>query len=790
MEISNVIEQMTLEEKARLVNGAGFFGMAEFKRFDIARTQLLDGGTGINFEQLFGDMAEVGGYQADSTNGMVGSTALTHVIEYYFTPDKLTETERELYAWIKERLENKLNGVSYAPGCFPPGILLGATWNKEVVKRIGEALGKEACLYGVQILLGTPNVNIHRDPLNGRLFEGYSEDPYLVSQLAPQLVEGVQKYGVAANVKHFAANNQETNRVGLDEVISARALEEIYFPGFKACVQQGQVKTVMSAYNRINGVPCTENKWLLTEKLREEWGFEGVVVSDWGAVYHQDKALAAGNDLAMPGPLPWEPIAEAVRSGILQESELNLAVTRLLKLINWINQHFNKLPQIEPQELKQETDRAAYTAAAEGIVLVENAGILPLNETEKVGLIGSGSEKLMDCGSGSAGITTNRTSEIKEGIRVTDAKQAETLICVCKLGGMEGNDRLHMHLDIEDLKILASYGAVDMEKAPHNIREQLEHVKTTVNEQKSIILVLNVCGPVDLSYLHRDVVKAVLVAFLPGMAGGRAIADILTGRINPSGKLPLTFPVKYEDTPTGLNFPGDGYKVHYGEGIYVGYRYYDKKRIKPLYPFGYGLSYTRFSCSALTDVEVKKDSICFGVIVENTGNMAGAEVVQIYVSDPYATLHKPIKELVAFEKVHLAPGEKKEIKFVVSFERLKSYDADLEQWTLEEGFYDLIAATSSDERDVFATKRIYVDVESPYCYGLTSTVKTMYEEQRLKKALRELWDAKEWDWGIVENNYQYTSNKTIKDILPMQNEIENDKEIAEFIASVLKVKKR
>ena len=462
MEISNVIEQMTLEEKARLVNGAGFFGMAEFKRFDIARTQLLDGGTGINFEQLFGDMAEVGGYQADSTNGMVGSTALTHVIEYYFTPDKLTETERELYAWIKERLENKLNGVSYAPGCFPPGILLGATWNKEVVKRIGEALGKEACLYGVQILLGTPNVNIHRDPLNGRLFEGYSEDPYLVSQLAPQLVEGVQKYGVAANVKHFAANNQETNRVGLDEVISARALEEIYFPGFKACVQQGQVKTVMSAYNRINGVPCTENKWLLTEKLREEWGFEGVVVSDWGAVYHPDKALAAGNDLAMPGPLPWEPIAEAVRSGILQESELNLAVTRLLKLINWINQHFNKLPQIEPQELKQETDRAAYTAAAEGIVLVENAGILPLNGTEKVGLIGSGSEKLMDCGSGSAGITTNRTSEIKEGIRVTDAKQAETLICVCKLGGMEGNDRLHMHLDIEDLKILASYGAVDM----------------------------------------------------------------------------------------------------------------------------------------------------------------------------------------------------------------------------------------------------------------------------------------------------------------------------------------
>ncbi len=791
MDIGNVIKQMTLEEKARLVNGAGFFRTAEIKRFSIEQLQLLDGGTGINFEQLFGDMAEAGGYQADSTNGMVGSTSLTNVIEYYFEPEKLSEEELKLHAWIKERLERKLNGDNYAPGCFPPGILLGATWNKEVVRKVGEVLGKEAGLYGVQILLGTPNVNIHRDPLNGRLFEGYSEDPYLVSQLAPQLVKGVQKYGVAANVKHFAANNQETNRVGIDEHISARALEEIYFPGFRACVQEGHVKTVMSAYNRINGVPCTENKWLLTEKLREEWGFEGVVVSDWGAVYHPDKALAAGNDLAMPGPLPWEPIVEAVCRGTLKESEVNLAATRLLRLIDWINEHFNKLPQVEPQKLKQETDQVAYMAAAEGIVLVENAGILPLNETEKVGLIGSGAEKLMDCGSGSAGITTNRTSKIKDGLCVVDAKEAETLVCVCKLGGMEGNDRLHMHLDIEDLKILASYGAIDLEKVPQYIYTQLAPVKRESSDiTQSLILVLNVCGPVDLSYLQRDVVKAVLVAFLPGMAGGKAIADILTGRRNPSGKLPLTFPVRYEDTPTCLNFPGDGYKVHYGEGIYVGYRYYDKKKINPLYPFGFGMSYTTFLCRGFKDIDVKTDSVCFGVSVKNIGEMAGAEVIQIYASDPYATLHKPIKELVAFEKVYLEPGEEKEIKFVVSFDRLKSYDADLMKWTLEEGFYDLIAATSSAEKDIFATERVYLDVDSPYRYGLTSTVKTIYEKQQLKTALRSLWEEKEWDWGIVESNYQYTSNKIIKEILPMQNDIENDKEISKFIETVSKIKKR
>lgn len=790
MDIDNVISQMTLEEKAKLVNGAGFFRTAGIERFHIGQIQVLDGGTGINFEQLFGDMAEAGGYQTDSTNGMVGSTSLTNVIEYYFEPEKLTEEELKLHAWIKERLERKLKGESYAPGCFPPGILLGATWNKEIVKSVGEVLGKEAVLYGVQILLGTPNVNIHRDPLNGRLFEGYSEDPYLVSELAPQLVKGVQKHGVAANVKHFAANNQETNRVGLDEAISARALEEIYFPGFRACVQEGRVKTVMSAYNSINGVPCTENKWLLTEKLREEWGFDGVVVSDWGAVYHPGKALAAGNDLAMPGPLPWEPVEEAICNGELQESELNLAAVRILKLIEWIDGHFSTAPDIEAQKLREETDRVAYQAAAEGIVLLENAGILPLDASEKVGVIGSGSEKLMDCGSGSAGITTNRTSSIKEGLCVTDEKQAETLVCVCKLGGMEGNDRVHMHLDMEDLKVLASYGAIDIEKTPQFIREQLAEVGSASDRRKTMILVLNVCGPVDLSYLKRDVVKAIIVAFLPGMAGGRAIADILTGRINPSGKLPLTFPVKYEDTPTSLNFPGDGYKVYYGEGIYVGYRYYDKKKIKPLYPFGYGLSYTRFACSSFREVEVKTDSVCFGITIENIGKRAGAEVIQIYVSDPYSTLHKPVKELTAFEKVYLEAGEKKEIKFDLSVERLRAYDADLKQWTLEEGYYDLIAATSSDEKDIFATERIYVDVKSPYQYGMESTVKTIYEEKQLKTALRRLWDVKSWDWGIVENNYQYTSNKTIREILPVQSDIENDKEITKFIHSVSKVKKQ
>lgn len=786
MDVKTILEQMSLEEKARLVNGATFFGMAAIDRLGVPRMQLLDGGTGINFEQLFGDMADVGNLAVDSTNGMVGSTVLTHVIEYYFEPEKLTEKELELRAWIKERLESNLDGADYAPGCFPPGILLGATWNKEVVEKVGEALGKEAVLYGVHVLLGTPNVNIHRDPLNGRLFEGYSEDPCLVASLAPELVKGVQKYGVAANVKHFAANNQETNRVGINETISARALEEIYFPGFKACVQEGRVKTVMSAYNRINGVPCTESSWLLTEKLRKEWGFDGVVLSDWGAVYHPVEALRAGNDLAMPGPLPWEPIAEAVKSGKLKEDELNLAVHRILKMIQWVTENFAKTEDISPEQLKEETDTAAYHAAAEGIVLTENAGILPFDKNTKVCVIGSGADKLMDCGSGSAGITTNRTTDLKADLHLAPESDADIKVFVCKLGGMEGNDRPHMHLDIEDIKLLYANGAIDANKAPQCIREQLVGVNPT-DSQKQLILILNVCGPVDLSYLNRDVVKAVLVVFLPGMEGGRAISDILTGKVNPSGKLPLTFPCRYEDTPTYLNFPGDGYEVCYGEGIYVGYRYYDKKKIKPLYPFGYGLSYTTFACSKIKDLKQEQSKITFCVEVENTGNAAGAEVVQIYIGDPYATLHKPVKELVAFEKVFLQPGEKKEIVFEVSFEKLRSYDADLGQWILEEGYYDLFAATSSDENDIFATERIYMDVESPYSYGLSSMVKTMYENPLLKEAVRALWETKQWDWGIVESNYQYTSNKTMKEIMP---QTENDNNIEIFLNKVSKVKKR
>lgn len=895
-----MIRGMTLEEKARFVNGATFFGSAAIKRLGLSRMQLLDGGTGMNFEQLFGDFYSQMEEETNSTNGMMGSTTLKNVIENYYHPEKLNAEEMKVYKEIKDKLDAQTCG-EYAPGCFPPGILLGATFNKDVVHAVGEALGAEALLFGVNILLGTPNVNIHRDPLNGRLFEGYSEDPCLVTTLAPELVKGVQKFDVAANVKHFAANNQETNRVGINETISERALQEIYFPGFKACVQEGKVQTVMSAYNAINGVPCTENHWLLTDLLREEWGFDGMVVSDWGAVYHPVEALVAGNDLAMPGPIDGAPLVKAVEEGRLEEKVLDRAVKRIFEVRDFtlwnsfadepqttigtetISFRSQEADMFNKEELYEATRKAAYDAAVEGIVLLKNENnTLPLQKdnVSKLVIAGSGAEQLLECGTGSAGITTNRTSSLAQGLRKTfeeqrvivpeehgynyfnemygkeilgksdefgvkknanlDAKQKDDfrvkentnanaktdvnadvktdpnhdmktdvqlceishVVVVAKVSGMEGNDRNNLQLNLQD----------DM------LMTELKELKK--KHAFKVTLVLNVCGPVETAS-YEEFTDAILVTFLPGMEGGHALADLMTGKESPSGKLPLTFPKRYEDTPTYLNFPGDGYEVNYGEGIYVGYRYYDTKKVEPAYPFGFGLSYTTFEIkdlkitNASTEVDkivqsegavveeksVKQhvalqnidavsfcDAIKVTVTVKNTGNMEGSEVVQIYISDVDSTLPKPVKELKAFEKVHLQPGESREITFILNQDQFASYDMDYRMWIAEEGYYDIIVATSSSEKDIVQSERVYLVNQTPYSYGLNSTVKVLYEEPQLKESIKALWTVKQWDWQIVESNYQYTANRKLSEILPEKCE-ENDKDISAYIEAVEKVVK-
>lgn len=832
----NVLSQMTLEEKARLVNGATFFGTAALERLNIPALQLLDGGTGINFEQLFGDILDkLDALEADNSDisfkDMNGSNELIKIIEYFFEPQRLSYRELPYYLKIKEYLTNMVNlhiddkenkdtaseELAYSPGCYPAGILLGSTWNEEIVEKVGEALGIEAVIFNVDILLGSPNVNILRDPLNGRFFEGYSEDPYLVSVLAPGLVRGVQKYGVAANVKHFAANNQETNRIGVNERISRRALEEIYFPGFKACVDAG-VKTVMSAYNKINDIRCNESKFLLQETLREKWGFKGLVMSDWGAVFNPVLAILAGNDLAMPGPRDYDIIVEAVKSGELDEENLDASVLRILELVNYIvagrkrtielkNEFMPNVDSLGEADdlammfnfIKDHTDAIAYEAASEGIVLLKNDGVLPLCTPLKVEIISSDAvdncgnpkskDQILECGNGSAGINTDRVGSISESLGTfigrnnvsiiedlsidgvfEETKNDRTFLYILRISGMEGNDKKNLKIPEKDVEVI-------------------NHIIASKSEAEKLVLVLNTSGPVEFTGIDINKVNGIIVAYLPGMGGVNALVDILMGEISPSGRLAVTFPARYEDTPTFINFPGDGFEANYGEGIFVGYRYYDKKKIKPLYPFGFGLSYTTFS-EQIESIELEGDEIVIKMSVTNEGEMEASQVIQVYVSDVEASITKPVKELKAFKKVFVMPNETVSFELGIKVSQLASYDTDRDKWIVEEGYYDIIVATSSSEDDELLRAKIYIDLESEYSYGVDSQIKVIYEHSDLKDILIALWQEYSYPISVINAGYQYTSCKTVRELASEAKLEKFDEFEKEFKRRTKAIKKR
>lgn len=745
--------KFTREEQIRLVNGATFFGTGEIPEKDIPRLQMLDGGTGINFEQLFGDFLSVAGREG------IGGDALRNVLKYFYTPEQLPDEESKvLYEWILERLSERFPAMT-PPGCYPPGILLGATWNPEVIYAVGEALGEEARAYGINVLLGTPNVNIHRDIRNGRLFEGYSEDPCLAAGLAPSLVQGVQKSGVAANVKHFAANHQETNRMNIDEHIPERALYELYYPGFKACVEAG-VATVMSAYNQINGVPCTENRTLLSDMLRGEWGFKGTVMSDWNAVYHPAKAINAGNDLAMPGPIGPEKLTTAAADGSLNMDCLAESANRVAKLVKTYARPADGSIDVA------KGDKAAYDAAAEGIVLLKNeSDVLPLAMSSKIALYGKYAERLLTCGEGSAGILTNRNVSLYQALIERFAKvsiqcmesDTDTLVYVYSLPGQEGNDRKDISVSktvTEEWEtLLAEAGARGMKK----------------------ILVLNVSAPVALD-AWEERFDGIFCTFLPGMQGANALADCLVGAVNPSGKLPLSWPKRMEDMPTYLSFPGDGMQVQYGEGIFLGYRWYDARKIAPLYPFGHGLSYTEFSIEKIAAEEERfSDSVTVNVTVKNKGVRAGKSVVQLYVSDPESTLTKPVKELKAFRKIYLEPQESKTVSVTLDRHAFESYDPNLHTWTMEEGYYKISAGFSSGKAEGSCT--VYADVESPYSYGAKTAVKIIMEREELKNIVKEFFVEKSFLWSAMLTSYEYTAQDTIELILEQVNCTEEDRQV-------------
>ncbi len=578
--------------------------------------------------------------------------------------------------------------------CFPTASAVANTWNPDIVRQMGEALGKEAASMNVQVLLG-PGINIKRNPLCGRNFEYYSEDPYLAGKLAASCIQGIQSRNVSACVKHFAANNQEERRMVIDTIVDERTLREIYLTAFEIAVKEGRTRSIMASYNMLNGTHAAENHHLLVDILRKEWGFNGVVVSDWGGDCNRIPSIQCGLDLEMPvnAGISDVEIVNAVRSGNLDEAVLDASVRRIIELgrNTAAAEHFDFD--------KKAHHRLARKIAAEAVVLLKNENnILPLKESARTVFIGDFVKNPRYQGAGSSMVNATKIDTAYDMISdipgVTYAKGYERHgkrnmnlfreACIC--AGKADTVVLYMGLDemseVEglDRRTLA---------LPENQTELLAEI-AKVN--KNIVVVL-ACGcVVEMPWI--DSVRAVVHGYLHGQAGAGAVVDILYGRENPSGKLAETYPLQYSDIPSSSNFPGKEVSVEYREGLYVGYRYFTTAGKKVLFPFGYGLSYTTFKYG---NISVSKNGVVF--TITNTGSRAGAETAQLYVGKADSLLFRPVRELKGFSKVFLEPGETKEIQIEFDDKTFRYFNTVSDKWEIEPGVYRIeIGASCTDIR--------------------------------------------------------------------------------------------
>ncbi|MHA1794214.1 MAG: glycoside hydrolase family 3 C-terminal domain-containing protein [Promethearchaeota archaeon] len=602
---------------------------------------------------------------------------------------------------------------------FPVGICRASTWNENLMTEFGIALGEEVREIGYHVILG-PGINIIRTPMCGRNFEYQTEDPFLNSRLVVPTVQGIQSRRISACVKHYICNNQEHWRLWVNAIVSDRALHEIYYPGFKAAVEEGDTWSIMGCYNRINGHFGCEHEKYLKEVLMNEWGFRGFVVSDWGALNYVESpgvCIRAGLSLEMPKANRYEKswVKRELDSGVFTINDLDEIVRRLLRVMFFVGLFDDPSTLPEGSRNTREHQQVARKIAAEGIVLLKNEGdILPLDENsiKKISVIGPNADKKMGNGGGSSNVKPPHEITPLEGIKelldgkatVVEELDAESDVTIVVVGldhesgtDGEGGDKKSFSM------------AENHEKA---IFDALE-------ASKKVVIVLVNGSPLDMTP-WIDKTPAVVEAWYAGMEGGRAIADVLFGRVNPSGKLPVTFPKRLEDSPAhaseetypGIDDEDEGPFVKYEEGIYVGYRHFDAKNIEPLFPFGHGLSYTSFlyenirvtpakaSLKLDEEIEVKVD-------ITNVGQMAGAEVAQLYVEDVECPVDRPPRELKGFQKVFLQPGEKKEVKFTIKADYLKYYDESESKWTVEPGEFKFHVGSSS--RDIRQVTSFYLE---------------------------------------------------------------------------------
>ncbi len=666
-DVKKLVSQMTLEEKASLCSGLDNWRTKPIERLGIPSIRMSDGPHGLRREP--------------------------------------------------ETPEEKQLGPSVPSTCFPTAVTTASSWDRKLIKEMGKALATECQANGVDIILG-PAINIKRSPLCGRNFEYLSEDPYLSTQMATAYIKGVQEEGVGTSLKHFAANNQEHRRMTIDEIIDERTLREIYLANFEGAVKDGKPWTVMCSYNSVNGDLASENKYLLRDVLKDDWGFEGFVVSDWGAVNDRVKGLIAGLDVEMPTSFGNRDklIVEAVRSGKLDEKILDETVERILSIV--FKAVDNRRPGLTYD--KDAHHKLARKIATESMVLLKNDDkILPLKKEGKIAIIGAFAKQPRYQGGGSSHVNPTKLDNAFEEIQKIVQGNAEILYEDGYKMDSEEIDQSLIQRAVEIAK--NSNVAIVFAGLPEHYESEgydRKHmslpeahnllIEEVAKVQPNVVVVLSNGSPVEIPWVNS--VKGILESYLGGQASGGAVADILFGIVNPSGKLAETFPKKLSDNPSYLNFPGEGDRVEYREGIFVGYRYYDKKQMEPLFPFGHGLSYTTFEYSNMwvSRREMNDDeTVEVRVRVKNTGNVKGKEIVQLYVRDCESTVNRPEKELKGFEKIELEPGEEKIVSFILDKRAFAYYNTELKDWQVESGEFEILVGKSS--RDIVLREKVIVN---------------------------------------------------------------------------------
>ncbi len=715
-DFEKILSSLTLQEKCALCSGTDFWHTTPIDAKLIESVTVSDGPHGLRKEKVLADVANI-------------------------------MQESELAT------------------CFPTAVTLASTWNVDTAKKMAEAIAEEAIDQGVDVVLG-PGINIKRNPLCGRNFEYFSEDPYLAGELGASYVKAMQDKHVGTSLKHYAVNSQEKRRMSVSSEVDERALREIYLPAFETTVKKAQPYTIMCSYNPVNGTYAGENKYLLTDILRDEWGFEGIVVSDWGAVNDRVKGIVAGLDLQMPGDegIGDREIEEAVKNGTISMEDLDKVVLRMLQFID-------KCVADRVITGKRKCDYDAHfeiaaDIATEGAVLLKNDGALPLNKEDKLVVIGSLAKKMRYQGSGSSQINPYKLKSFTEyldekgeeyvyadGYDATDVPSEEKIAEAKNLAKLA--DKVVLFIGLTDEYESEGFDRTHLSlPTSHN-----KLVKEILTVNKNVVIVLAGGSPVEMPWL--DDVNAVLNTYLCGSAGGKACYRLLFGEVSPSGKLAETYPLSLNSNPAYKYYQMGPQTVEYRESIYVGYRYFDKAKKDVLFPFGYGLSYTKFEYSDLklsSDHIDENDGLTVTFTVKNVGSCDGAEVAQVYVRDVDSTVYREDKALKGFKKVFLKAGESQEVTVTLDRRSFAYYSAVRKDWTVESGEFEILVGASS--RDILLSAKVFVNGTAGVCeikdeistyYNLD--VATDYPIEEYAKILgREPIVNRKWKKGEIDYN--------------------------------------